>query len=79
MSKMKRVAKIQEEKCVACGSCAKVCPRSAIDVPNGIYALVAKDACVGCGLCAKECPASVIHIVKIEEDARSEKQEEIMV
>ncbi len=73
MSKIKRLAAVQEDKCVACGSCVKVCPRAAISVPNGIYALVAKDACVGCGLCAKGCPASVIHIVKFEEDVRSEK------
>ena len=38
----------------------KVCPRSAITVPKGVFAEINRDLCVGCGLCARECPASVI-------------------
>lgn len=78
MPKMKRSAVIQEDQCVACGSCVKVCPRGAISVPYGIYAVVDKEACVGCGLCEKACPASVIHIEKREE-VFDEKQEKVMV
>lgn len=46
--------------CVACGCCEKVCPREAIWVHRGIYALVDLARCVGCGKCARECPAAVI-------------------
>ncbi len=65
MAKRKAVVNLQE--CVACGCCIKVCPRSAITVPKGIYAQINKDLCVGCGMCAKECPASVITLEVTEQ------------
>lgn len=58
----KRKAKISTRECVACGCCAKVCPKSAITIPKGIYAVINEDLCVGCGKCAKECPASIINL-----------------
>lgn len=60
----KRYAVVDAALCVACGCCAKVCPRQAITVPKGIRAEVDRTRCVGCGLCAKACPASVIEIMK---------------
>ena len=56
----KRKAVVSTKECVACGCCMKVCPRSAITVPKGVFAEINRDLCVGCGLCARECPASVI-------------------
>ncbi len=58
MSNIKAIVNIRE--CVACGCCIKVCPKSAISIPKGIYAKINKDLCVGCGKCAKECPANII-------------------
>lgn len=55
----KRYAQVNEY-CVACGSCMKVCPRSAISIWKGISALVNKELCIGCGKCASECPAGAI-------------------
>lgn len=60
--KIKRIAEVNQKGCVGCGSCTKACPRSAVDVPKGICAVVDSAACVGCGLCQKACPASVIEI-----------------
>lgn len=54
-------------ECVACGTCAKACPFSAISVPDGRFAVVDPDRCVGCGTCAKVCPAEVISIEKTDE------------
>lgn len=62
----KRLAKVTEDICVACGACVKVCPKEAINIHRGIYAIVDENKCVGCGICAKECPASVIDIVNRE-------------
>lgn len=62
---MIRQAVVNQDECVACGCCAKVCPRDAISVIRGIYAAVDGEKCIGCGLCAKECPASVIEIEKV--------------
>lgn len=64
VQKIKRVAIVDEDYCVGCGSCIKVCPKDAISVPRGVAAQVDTEKCVGCGLCAKMCPASVIEIVK---------------
>ncbi len=63
---MKRKAKINKEQCVACGCCVKVCPKTAITVPNGIYAVVDEKLCVGCGYCEKECPASIIELREVQ-------------
>lgn len=57
-----RHAVVRQEDCVACGSCADVCPRGAISIYAGSYARVDEDRCVGCGTCAKECPASAIQM-----------------
>lgn len=62
MAIKRRKALVDESLCVACGCCAKVCPRGAISVVKGISARVKEESCVGCGLCARECPASVIEI-----------------
>lgn len=62
VSMIKRFAVVDTALCVACGCCAKVCPKQAIAVPDGIAARVQRERCVGCGLCAKACPASVIQV-----------------
>ncbi len=58
----KRKARVDINRCVACGCCIKVCPRQAITIPKGIFAVIDEALCVGCGKCAKECPASVIGV-----------------
>lgn len=58
----KRKAVVSARECVACGCCMKVCPRSAISIPQGICAQINSELCVGCGKCAKECPASIITV-----------------
>lgn len=65
-SRRKRRAVVDENACVACGCCMKVCPLSAIQVWHGIRAEVNPERCVGCGKCAKECPASVIEIREVQ-------------
>ena len=57
------------EYCVACGSCIKVCPMSAISIWKGVMAQVDKEKCVGCGKCVKECPAGTIALYDREEKA----------
>lgn len=62
----RRKAVVDISKCVACGSCKKVCPKEAISIPKGIYAKVDEDICVGCGKCSIVCPADIITLVAKE-------------
>ncbi len=61
----KRRACVEEDVCVACGCCVRVCPLSAIEVWRGMFARVDTSRCVGCGRCSRECPASVITIQEV--------------
>lgn len=61
----RRKAQVDTASCVACGSCAKVCPVQAIEIVRGITARVNQDKCVGCGKCAAECPASIIELREV--------------
>ena len=64
--KKKRKAFVDQEYCVSCGCCVKVCPLGAIQIRQGVAAQVNLEKCVGCSKCAKECPASVIVIQEVE-------------
>ncbi|MCI9139165.1 4Fe-4S dicluster domain-containing protein [bacterium 1XD42-8] len=69
----KRKAFVEQDICVSCGSCVKVCPLGAIQIVKGIMAEVDMNKCVGCGKCAKECPASIITIQEVEEEYNEKK------
>jgi ferredoxin len=63
---MKKCAVPDKDICVSCGACRKVCPRDAISIWKGCYAVVDKERCVGCGICAKTCPAGCMEIKEAE-------------
>ena len=64
---MKKLAVPDKKICVACGVCQKSCPRGAISIYKGCYAMVEEAKCVGCGLCGKACPAGCIRITERSE------------
>lgn len=51
--------KVDEDKCVKCGLCEKVCPYFAIKVEEKVN--VNTDKCFGCGLCESKCPTKAIY------------------
>ena len=51
-----------KEKCVGCGTCAKVCPNGAISMENGKPEMK-KDACKFCGKCVNFCPIGIREII----------------
>lgn len=59
---MKKLAVVDKKRCVACGACGKACPKGAISIWKGCFALIDSKKCIGCGLCGKTCPAGCIAI-----------------
>jgi 2-oxoacid:acceptor oxidoreductase delta subunit (pyruvate/2-ketoisovalerate family) len=52
-----------QEKCIGCSLCAKLCPEGCIEminINNKLKPQTDYDYCKGCGLCAHECPVKVI-------------------
>ena len=54
-------------RCVACGVCAKECPKSAISIFKGCYAVVDIDKCVGCGICEGACPSGSVKAKEVQD------------
>ena len=53
-------AKIDIEKCTACGTCVDSCPVEAIKLKE--KAIVDEENCIDCGTCVDECPEEAISV-----------------
>jgi electron transport complex protein RnfB len=61
------VARVDEDECIGCARCIKLCPTDAlVGAPKMIHAVVA-DACIACAKCVEVCPTECLrmHPVKI--------------
>ncbi|MBQ2729169.1 MAG: 4Fe-4S binding protein [Clostridia bacterium] len=57
---IRKIVKINEEKCNGCGACAKACHEGAIEMINGKARLTREDYCDGLGDCLPACPVDAI-------------------
>ncbi len=57
-------AKVDEDLCSACGTCADACPFHAISVESSAGVIWGK--CMGCGVCTGQCPTGSITLVRDE-------------
>ena len=60
------ISKVDEELCVACGTCLERCKFEAIEIND--KAVINPDKCVGCGLCAVTCPEGALSMVRFERE-----------
>ena len=60
--RFERELQCDKEKCVGCGTCAKVCPNDAITMVDGKPELD-KEKCQLCGKCDNFCPQGIREIV----------------
>ncbi len=57
---LRKIIKIDEEKCNGCGACAAACHEGAIEMINGKAKLTREDYCDGLGDCLPACPVDAI-------------------
>ena len=70
---LRKIIRIDEEKCNGCGLCVPACAEGALQIVDGKAKLVSEKYCDGLGACLGECPQGAI---TIEERAAEEFEEE---
>ncbi len=69
---IRKIIKIDEEKCNGCGACASACHEGAIDIIDGKAKLVRENYCDGLGDCLPACPTDAISFEEREAPAYDE-------
>ena len=59
------VAEVQEEICIGCTRCYKVCPTDAIMGAAKHIHSVFREACTACGKCVEACPTEATRLVPV--------------
>lgn len=66
---IRRIIRIDPDRCNGCGACAEACHEGAIQMVNGIAKLTAEHYCDGLGDCLPACPANAISFEEREAPA----------
>lgn len=70
---IRKIIKIDEEKCNGCGACAVACHEGAIDMIDGKAKLTRENYCDGLGDCLPVCPVDAISFEEREAPEYDEK------
>jgi ferredoxin len=68
MAELRKVVKIDEEKCDGCGVCVPSCAEGAIQIIDGKARLVSEVYCDGLGACLGKCPQDAITVEERQAD-----------
>ena len=63
---IRKIVKIDEEKCDGCGLCIGACHEAALQLVNGKAKLLSDNLCDGLGACLPDCPRDAIAIIERE-------------
>ncbi len=69
---IRKIIRIDEEKCNGCGACANACHEGAIDIIDGKAKLTREHYCDGLGDCLPSCPTGAITFEEREAPAYDE-------
>ena len=69
---IRKIIKIDRQKCNGCGACAKACHEGAIEMVDGKAMLTREDYCDGLGDCLPACPTNAITFEEREAPAYNE-------
>ncbi len=69
---LRKIIKIDENRCNGCGACAAACHEGAIEIIDGKAVLTREDYCDGLGDCLPECPTDAISFEEREAPAYNE-------
>ena len=69
---VRKIIRIDEEKCNGCGLCAEACHEGAIDIVDGKAKLMRENFCDGFGDCLPNCPTGAITFEEREAPAYDE-------
>lgn len=61
---IRKVSKIDEDKCTGCGLCTQTCHEGALQLVNGKAKLISTTQCDGLGRCLPVCPNGAITLIE---------------